>query len=107
MADPPPKLPEGIEPMLARPSQPFDSADHLFEPKWDGIRAIVYIDGGGKCRMLNRRRREIGWRYPELSFLADLPAGTVRRGEGVWLGPDGPPPLQALPPRDEGDTASR
>lgn len=43
--DPPlPKLPSGLRPMLARPlSEPFDSADHLFEPMWGGARALALI----------------------------------------------------------------
>ena len=35
-------LPRCIAPMLARPGKPFDSAEHLFEVKWDGMRASVY-----------------------------------------------------------------
>src|SRR5687767_938708 len=79
-------LPAFIEPMLAKPAQPFDDSQYLFEPKWDGTRAMAFVDGGGKFRVLNRRRREIGWRYPELSFLADLAPGTVLDGEMVCLG---------------------
>jgi hypothetical protein len=28
-------------PMLAVPSAPFDSAEYLFEVKWDGVRAVA------------------------------------------------------------------
>ena len=38
-----PDLPE-LRPMLPRPlPEPFDSDDHLFEPWWGGIRALVGI----------------------------------------------------------------
>ena len=30
--------------MLAKPGRPFDSQEHLFEVKWDGIRVMVYRD---------------------------------------------------------------
>lgn len=39
-----PRLPAGLRPMLARPlPEPFDSADHLFEPMWGGARALALI----------------------------------------------------------------
>ncbi len=39
-----PNLPAGLRPMLARPlPEPFDSADHLFEPMWGGARALALI----------------------------------------------------------------
>jgi DNA ligase D-like protein (predicted ligase) len=100
-------LPNYIEPMLARPSQPFDSAAHLFELKWDGTRAVTYVDAQGRYRMLNRRRREIGWRYPELSFVGELPPGTVMDGEIVCFGPDGKPDFQALQAREQVRTELR
>ena len=102
-----PRLPDFVEPMLCRPSRPFDSPDHLFELKWDGTRAVTYVDAKGQYRMLNRRRREIGWRYPELSFLGDLPPGTVLDGEIVCFGPDGKPDFQALQAREQVRTEQR
>ena len=95
-----PRLPDCIEPMLARTGRPFDDPRFLFEVKWDGTRAMAFVDGGGKLRMLNRRRREISWRFPELSFLADLPAGTVLDGEVVCLDKDGKPSFHALQTRE-------
>lgn len=39
-----PNLPAGLRPMLARPlPDPFDSAEHLFEPVWGGARALALI----------------------------------------------------------------
>jgi bifunctional non-homologous end joining protein LigD len=39
-----PNLPASLRPMLARPlAEPFDSADHLFEPVWGGLRALARI----------------------------------------------------------------
>ena len=74
------KLPEFIKPMLAKIGEPFSSDDHLFEIKWDGTRAIAYGEGGS-YRLHNRRLRSAVERYPELEFLAALPAGTVLDGE--------------------------
>ena len=100
-------LPEFIEPMLAQASDPFDAADHLFEPKWDGIRALLFVDGPRQYRLMNRRRRDITWRYPELAFLGGLPPGTVLDGEIVCLGPDGKPHFQALQAREQVHTDDR
>ena len=39
-------LPASIEPMLASLAHlPFDSPDHIFELKWDGVRVLVFISG--------------------------------------------------------------
>jgi len=41
------KLPSSIKPMLGRMArQPFDSPDYLYELKWDGMRALAFIEGG-------------------------------------------------------------
>ena len=51
-------LPAHLEPMrLARRPQPFDHPDWLYEIKFDGFRALAYVEGG-KCRLVSRRRHE-------------------------------------------------
>ncbi len=70
--------------MLAQPGVPFDSAEHLFEIKWDGTRVLAFVEKGG-CRLVNRHQADMTDRYPELEFLNDLPAGTVLDGEVVVL----------------------
>jgi len=99
-----PRLPEHVEPMLARIGAPFDSADHLFEIKWDGVRAITYVEGGVH-RMHGRRRRDLAGRYPELGCLAALPSGCVLDGELVVLQPDGRPDFRAMIGRENGAAA--
>ncbi len=42
--DNPPPLPTFLRPMLAHPGRPFDSDQHLFEIKWDGIRALAFVE---------------------------------------------------------------
>jgi DNA ligase D-like protein (predicted ligase) len=92
-------LPQHIEPMLARIGTPFDSPLHLFEVKWDGVRAMTYVEAGAH-RMHGRRRRDLAGRYPELSFLAGLPSGCVLDGELVVLQPDGTPDFRAMLSRE-------
>lgn len=91
------RLPTFIEPMLARPGKPFDSDNYLFEIKWDGTRALAFIDKD--VRLLNRRRVEMGSRYPELADLRKLPKGTVLDGEIVVMR-DGKPDFAALQARE-------
>jgi len=55
-----------IHPMLAVLSEePFDSDDHVFELKWDGTRALCFVDGESR-RFQNRRLYDTTGRYPEL-----------------------------------------
>ena len=77
-------LPTYVPPMLAKPSEPFDSPEHIFEIKWDGTRALAYVEAGG-YRLMNRRRVDIAERYPEFRFLEKLPPGTILDGEIVVM----------------------
>lgn len=97
-------LPPHIEPMLARIGAPFDSPEHLFEIKWDGVRAMAYVEGGA-WRMHGRRRRDLAGRYPELAFLAALPGGCILDGELVVLQADGRPDFRAVVARENGTAA--
>ena len=70
-----PRLPQ-LRPMLPRPlPEPFDSADHLFEPWWGGLRALVYIGpaelaGTGEVRIEDEAGRDLTRALPELAGLA-------------------------------------
>jgi len=74
-----------IEPMLAKSSErvPRDSA-FLYEPKWDGFRAIVFR-GGEHVYIQSRDLRPLDRYFPELSelLLRELPPGCVLDGEIV------------------------
>jgi bifunctional non-homologous end joining protein LigD len=63
-------MPSTIHPMLAESvDEPFDGAEWLFEIKWDGYRAIVFIEDG-KVRLVSRNQNDLTARFPELK---DLP----------------------------------
>jgi bifunctional non-homologous end joining protein LigD len=63
-------MPTAIHPMLATSvDEPFDGPDWLFEIKWDGYRAIAFIENG-KLRLVSRNQNELTERFPELK---DLP----------------------------------
>ncbi|MDQ3129069.1 MAG: hypothetical protein M3Q66_11545 [Chloroflexota bacterium] len=71
-----PNLPDGLRPMLPRPAgEPFDSAAHLFEPAWGGLRALAFIGpadapGGGTVRIIDGDGRAVGGALPELAGMA-------------------------------------
>jgi bifunctional non-homologous end joining protein LigD len=81
-------------PMLATAAQPFNSDEHLFEVKGDGVRALAGVSQE-QWRLWGRGLVDYSARYPELAVLRRLPNGTVVDGELVVL-KDGRPDLAAL-----------
>jgi len=57
-----------IRPMMAKTGEPFDSDDFIFEPKWDGLRALLFKQGR-KLELQNRNLRDVTGGYPELQEL--------------------------------------
>jgi bifunctional non-homologous end joining protein LigD len=77
--------------MLATPvERPFDDPEWLFEIKWDGYRAVAFIEGG-KSRLVSRNQNDLTGQYPELQELpAFFKARTaVLDGEVVALDDEG------------------
>jgi bifunctional non-homologous end joining protein LigD len=63
--------PELIRPMLAvAGALPTSDTGWGYEMKWDGVRAVVYLDGGA-VRIFSRNDRDVSVSYPELSPLAE------------------------------------
>src|SRR6478672_9736182 len=62
----------------------------LYEPKWDGFRAIVFRDGDS-IRMTSRKMQPLERYFPELvaCMLKTLPARSVVDGEIIIPGPKG------------------
>jgi ATP-dependent DNA ligase len=75
-----------IEPMLAKAADSVPAAgDFLFEPKWDGFRAIVFRGAGDDVFVQSRDLRPLDRYFPELHdvFADVLPPGSVLDGEIV------------------------
>jgi bifunctional non-homologous end joining protein LigD len=71
-----------VEPMLATNRAPNTGYRWAVEPKLDGWRALVYVDGGVRVR--TRRGRDVTASLPELAGLAEqVPDGTILDGELV------------------------
>ena len=65
-------MPTAIYPMLAESvAEPFDGPEWLFEIKWDGYRAIAFIESG-EVRLVSRNQNDLTARYPELKDMARL-----------------------------------
>lgn len=84
-------MPEFISPMLATPvDAPFDSREWLFEVKWDGYRALAFIENG-RFRLVSRNGNDLAGSFPELAgFQQRLRASTaIVDGEVVALDEQG------------------
>ena len=80
-----------IEPMLAKLADALPTGgDFLFEPKWDGFRAIVFR-GASDVFIQSRDLRPFDRYFPELhqALLERLPPGCVIDGEIVITTPHG------------------
>src|SRR5512134_4074049 len=73
-----------VEPMLAKLATELPPGDFLYEPKWDGFRAIVFR-GGSEVYIQSRDLRPLDRYFPELhdALIAGLPDGCVIDGEIV------------------------
>lgn len=80
-------MPTAIHPMLAESiDEPFDGPEWLFEIKWDGYRAIAFIENG-RVRLVSRNQNDLTPRYPELKDLPQFIKGksVILDGEVVAL----------------------
>jgi len=93
------KLPEVGTPMLAEigKGHPPSSDKWIYEVKWDGVRAICYIQNG-QVRMVSRNGNVIDRQYPELSILPhQIKAQTaIIDGEIAALNERGVPSFEML-----------
>ena len=73
-----------IEPMLARLTETLPEGDFLYEPKWDGFRAIVFRSASD-VYIQSRDKRPFDRYFPDLHdvFARVLPPGCVLDGEIV------------------------
>jgi bifunctional non-homologous end joining protein LigD len=91
-------MPRLLEPMLARSATRLPTGTGWsYEFKWDGYRALLYVDRG-RWRLLSRRHTDYTTRVPELAPLASQLAGqrVILDGELVALTAGGKPSFQAL-----------
>ena len=86
-----------VEPMLAKAAADLPTGEGwLFEPKWDGFRALVFRDGD-ELLIQSRDKKPLDRYFPELAepLLANLPPRCVIDGE-VVIARDGALDFDAL-----------
>ncbi len=82
------------QPMLAKVSEEaFSNKDWIFEVKWDGFRAIAYIEDIFSLK--SRNQKELKTSFPELSELSMLGNNIVVDGEIIVMR-EGKPDFQSL-----------
>ena len=100
--DPPPRgfepMPRSIAPMLAVLSaEPPPGDGWAYEFKWDGVRAIVFVDGG-RVRATSRNDKDLTTAFPELRPLGEFlgSRSAILDGELVAFDDDGRPSFGRL-----------
>src|SRR4051794_9606061 len=87
----PPVMPQLALSRVALP----EGVDWAYEPKWDGFRAIAFVDGD-ESYLQSRNGKPLGRYFPELQF---PPGDYVVDGELVILAADGKQEFDALQQR--------
>jgi bifunctional non-homologous end joining protein LigD len=94
-------MPDRIAPMLARPGElPHDEDGWGFEVKWDGIRAVAFLDHG-HISLQGRNFTDFTPRYPEVRDLAREVGArrVILDGEVVAFDSEGRPSFERLQTR--------
>ncbi len=94
-------MPTKIHPMLATSvDEPFDNPGWLFEIKWDGYRAVVFI-ADGSVRLVSRNQNDLTAQFPELRDLAKFVKAqrAILDGEIVALDEQGRPSFSLMQQR--------
>ena len=80
-------MPRAVHPMLATlTNHAFSSDEWLYEIKWDGYRAVAFIEDG-RITLISRKQNEMTSLYPELQAISKQVNGTevILDGEVVAL----------------------
>lgn len=101
------RLPTSLRPMLAVAGALPRGDDWAFELKWDGVRALGFVEDG-VTRLVSRSGRDLTDTYHELADVAPLDESTALvDGEVVALDATGRPSFQALQSRQAARRAGR
>ena len=90
-----------IHPMLAtNAAKAFDNPDWLFEIKWDGYRAVAFVEGG-QVRLVSRSQNDLTKQFSELGTLPEFIAAdrAILDGEIVALDDEGRPSFSLMQQR--------
>ena len=94
-------MPTVIHPMLATPAdKAFDNPDWLFEIKWDGYRAIAFVEDW-RVRLVSRTQNDLTAQFSELGSLPQFVKAqrAILDGEIVALDEEGRPSFSLMQQR--------
>ena len=94
-------MPTAITPMLASLcEEPFDDPNWLFEIKWDGYRAVAFLEDGD-VRLVSRNHNDLTARFSELRELSSSvkAKNAILDGEVVVLDDEGRPSFSLMQQR--------
>ena len=94
-------MPTVIHPMLATlAARAFDDPDWLFEIKWDGYRAVAFIEDG-RLRLVSRSQNDLTAQFSELGSLPQFVKAqrAILDGEIVALDDEGRPSFSLMQQR--------
>src|SRR5271157_721881 len=94
-------MPTAIHPMLATSAtKPFDDPNWWFEIKWDGYRAVAFIEDG-RVRLVSRNQNDLSAQFPELRDLSKFVRAqrAILDGEIVALDGQGRPSFSLMQQR--------
>ncbi|MGA7136367.1 MAG: non-homologous end-joining DNA ligase, partial [Terriglobales bacterium] len=94
-------MPTTIHPMLATPTaKAFDNREWLFEIKWDGYRAVAFIEDG-RVRLVSRSQNDLTAQFSELGTLPQFVKAerAILDGEIVALDEEGRPSFSLMQQR--------
>jgi bifunctional non-homologous end joining protein LigD len=94
-------MPTVIHPMLATPAaKAFDDPGWLFEIKWDGYRAVAFVEDG-RVRLVSRNQNDLTAQFPELKSLPQFVKAqrAILDGEIVALDDEGRPSFSLMQQR--------
>jgi bifunctional non-homologous end joining protein LigD len=94
-------MPTLIRPMLATAvAKAFDNPDWVFEIKWDGYRAVAFVEDG-RVRLVSRTQNDLTGQFPELGTLPQFVKAqrAILDGEIVALDEKGRPSFSLMQQR--------
>jgi bifunctional non-homologous end joining protein LigD len=95
-------MPDRFEPMMAKLGTgiPKPDTDWGFEFKWDGIRALAFVEGG-RVRLVSRSGEDVTPRYPEIHAMGRALGSqeVILDGEVVALDERGRPSFEEIQQR--------
>lgn len=96
-----------FEPMMAKLVKRAPDGDWQYEIKYDGFRALAFIQSKGHVRLISRNEKDLGNKFPEVlkSLRLLSTENTILDGEIVALDSKGRSSFQLLQNRDSGEQA--